>query len=231
MSDLEIVGEQPKKNSKTASSRSVLSELEASKAEHKKYSTPNQKDVRDSKPLLPPKKTRQSCEKCSSVEDGRRRSVDKPGGLGTADGDTDGPGEGTPAPPPATRHGGTESIRVQARDVNDTDALQGGSGIPSASTVLLAPSAPDAETAPGPRPGLDGVCYVSRRRSRRGRSLAGTALQIFLLRCSFPAMAALASLRSAWEEAVVARVRKEMEVSELRMRERIGYTGSSQQCT
>ena len=39
-------------------------------------------------------------------------------------------------------------------------------------------------------------------------------------------MAALASLRSAWEEAVVARVRKEMEVSEPRMRERIGVARS-----
>ena len=58
MSDLEIVGEQPKKNSKTASSRSVLSELEAFKAEHGKYPTSNQKDVRGSKPLLPPKKDR-----------------------------------------------------------------------------------------------------------------------------------------------------------------------------
>ena len=83
MSDLEIVGEQPKKNSKTASSRSVLSELEAFKAEHGKYPTSNQKDVlgsklydkrtrlldkeeltsaqrtafvRGSKPVLPPKK-------------------------------------------------------------------------------------------------------------------------------------------------------------------------------
>ena len=72
---------------------------------------------------------------------------------------------------------------------------------------------------------LDWLCYFSRRRSRRRRSLAGTALQIFLLRFSFPSMAALASLRSAWEEAVVARVRKEVEVSELRMRERIGYPG------